>query len=86
MASKSKIHDQAAADKSIKRIRQLMQEEMSYQEMAEILNSENYRTLRGCAWSANNLRVIIHRLREKLNSWYGLSSKRCGFTPEPLAA
>ena len=78
----SKQHNQADADRSIKRIKSLLLEELSQAEMVETLNRENYKTLRGLPWTVQNLRVVLHRLRHELATWYGLSQRRAGLVLE----
>ena len=73
-----KTHDQRAADRSIRRIKEMMAQGMSQDEMVKILNEEGYKTLRLRQWNTNNLRQILFRIRHSLKSWYGLSSSRCG--------
>lgn len=75
---KDSLHDQKAADRSIRRIKEMIQLGMSQQEMIETLNAENYRTIRQKPWSMTNLRQVLWRLRHSLKSWYGLSGARCG--------
>jgi hypothetical protein len=70
--------NQAASDRSIKRIKQLLEEEMSYAEMAATLNAENYTTIKNLPWTALNLRQVVFVLRHKEKSWYGLSARRAG--------
>lgn len=79
---------QQAADKSIKRIKSLLQDEpsLSYIELADILNGEGYTTIRQLPWNANNLRQVVFKLRKELNSWYGLAAARARFVPEAVAA
>ena len=79
---------QSEADRAIKRLKSLLAEEpgLSYVELAEILNSEGYKTIRQLPWNANNLRQVVFRLRNELNSWYHVSCRRCGFSPTPVAA
>ena len=78
----SKQHNQADADRSIKRIKSLMGEQISQTEMVETLNREHYKTLRGLPWTVQNLRVVLHRLRHELATWYGLSQRRAGLKLE----
>lgn len=82
---KVKQHNQAAADSSIKRIKSLLGEGISQAEMVETLNRENYKTLRGASWTVQNLRVVLHRMRHELATWYGLSRKRANLSLEALA-
>jgi len=81
---RNQTHDQAASDRSIRRIRQLMDEGISQIEMVDILNEENYRTIRGKAWTITNLKQVLFRLRHELKTWYGLSAKRAGLSVETL--
>lgn len=67
---------QADSDRSIRRIKQLLVESMSYQEMAELLNREGYKTIRLLAWTPLNLRQVIFKIRHQEKSWYGLSARR----------
>jgi hypothetical protein len=59
---------------------------MTYQAIADTLNAENLKTIRGCMWTAENVRQVIHRLRKDMASWYGLAANRARFAPEPVAA
>lgn len=81
----TKTHNQADADRSIRRIKSMLIEEMGYEEMAQTLNSEGYRTLTGKPWTAINLRVVIFRLRRQLKGWYRLAQRRANLTQEALA-
>lgn len=73
---RTKTQDQAASDKSIRRIKQLLMEGMSYQEMADVLNEEGYLTIRLLPWTALNLRQVVFKLKHEASSWYGLSARR----------
>lgn len=73
-----KTHDQRAADRSIRRIKELLQQGLSQQEMCDTLNGEGYRTIKLRLWNPNNLKQVLWRIRHELKSWYGLSSSRCG--------
>jgi hypothetical protein len=75
-SQRTKPLDQAASDRSIRRIKQLMTEDMSYQEMADVLNQEGYRTIRLLSWTALNIRQVVFKIRHNESSWYGLSAKR----------
>lgn len=77
-------HDQLKADRSIARIKQLVAEGYTYEGIADVLNQENYKTLRGLPWKPENVRQVIYRLRHEAPSWYGLAARRAGFTPIPL--
>jgi len=86
-AQNKKLLSQADADRSIRRIKSLLLEDCySYQEMVEILNRENYKTIRGAAWTRTNLAVVIFRIRHEESSWYALSSRRANFRPAQVAA
>lgn len=78
MNNNDKTHSQQAADRSVRRIKELMQQGLSQSEMVEILNQEGYQTIRLRPWSVTNLKQILWRIRHELRSWYGLSSSRCG--------
>lgn len=80
----SNQHNQTDADRSIKRIKSLLLEELPQAEMVETLNRENYKTLRGLPWTIQNLRVVLHRLRRDLATWYQLSRKRANLSLEAL--
>lgn len=77
-------HNQRDADRSIRRIRELVGEGYTYEAIAGILNDENYKTLRGKPWTALNVRQIIFKLRSRASSWYGLSARRANFEPAAL--
>lgn len=77
-------HNQRDADRSIDRIRQLVDEGYTYEAVAEILNAENYKTLRGKPWTALNIRQVMFKLRSKASSWYALSARRANFIPAAL--
>lgn len=76
---------QVEADKSIRRLKSLLGEEMSQQEMVDTLNAEGYRTVSGKRWTIQNLRVVLHRLRHEQKTWYGLSQARANLPTEMLA-
>lgn len=69
-------HNQEFADRSIQRIKQLLLDGLTYQAIADVLNNEGLKTLRGMQWTAVNLRQVIHALRVERRSWYGLSARR----------
>lgn len=73
---KSKPLSQAASDRSIKRIKELLQDGMLQAEIVETLNSEGYKTIRLQLWNVNNLRQVIFKIRHAVKSWYCLSSRR----------
>jgi hypothetical protein len=73
--------EQKNADLSVERIKQLTREDYSYQAMADVLNREGYRTLRGKEWNANNIRQVVFKLRRHMPSWYGLSATRANYSP-----
>lgn len=74
-------HKQDEADRSMNRIRQLVSEKYSIRAIADILNAENYRTIRGRDWTALNVRQVLFKLRHKIATWYALSARRAGFMP-----
>ena len=78
--------DQQASDRSIKRIKSLLLEGMSYLEMAATLNQEGYETIKNLPWTALNLRQVVFKLRHEERTWYGLSAKRAGLTMAAVAA
>lgn len=78
--------NQAASDRSIKRIKSLLLEGMSYAEMAATLNDENYTTIKEQPWTVLNLRQVVWKLRNEQKTWYGLSARRAGLTIEAVAA
>lgn len=78
----NKVHSQTDADRSIRRIKSLIAEGCSYREMTEILEQEGYRTLTGKSWTANNLRILVYRLRHQWKSFYALSQQRANLTLE----
>lgn len=77
-------HSQKDADRSIKRIKEMLSQGMSQAEMVETLNEEGYRTIRLCKWNVNNLRQVLFKIRHELKSWYGLARQRCGLQPEQV--
>lgn len=83
---KSTPLSQAASDRSIKRIKALLVEGISQNEMVEILNSEGYLTIRLKPWNTTNLRQVIFRIRHKLRSWYGLSARRAALVLPEVGA
>lgn len=68
--------NQAESDRSIKRIKQLLDTDLTYKEMADKLNSEGFKTIRLAQWTALNIRQVIWKLRHQERSWYGLSAAR----------
>lgn len=81
MTSKTnKTLDQRASDRSIRRIKELVEQEMTQAEIVEILNNEGFTTIRRQVWTLTNLRQVLHRLRHQAKSWYALSSRRANFT------
>lgn len=73
---RNQTHDQAASDRSVRRIKQLLLDGMSQAEMVETLNREGYKTIRLQSWSVTNLKQVLFRLRHELKTWYGLSARR----------
>lgn len=82
----SKELNQAASDRSIKRIKSLLLEGMSYLEIAATLNNENYTTIKNLPWTALNLRQVVFKLRHEERTWYALSARRAGLTMDAVAA
>jgi hypothetical protein len=76
--NQSKPLDQAASDRSVRRIKQLLSEGMLHADVVKTLNEEGYTTIRGCPWTALNLRQVLWKLRWQRASWYALSAKRAG--------
>lgn len=78
---------QHEADRSVRRIKSILLEtpDISYAEMAEILTMEGYVSIKGLPFTTVNLRQIIFKLRRDLKTYYGISSRRCGFQPEVMA-
>lgn len=79
-------HNQADADKSIRRLKQLMLEGLTYEAIARILNEEGYKTIRRRDWTAVNIRQVVHALRIERASWYGLSATRANLNIHEVAA
>jgi len=78
MKNNDNTHSQKDADRSVRRIKEMIMQGLSQTEMVETLNSEGYRTIRLRAWNVNNLRQVLFKIRHELKSWYGLASSRCG--------
>lgn len=76
-------HSQKDSDRSIRRIKELLEEDLTYPEMVDKLNAEGFRTIRLLEWTALNLRQVIHRLRHKSASWYALSARRASLKVAP---
>ena len=76
--------DQREADRSLVRIRQLVNDGYTYEAMAKMLSTEGYLTIQGKSWTAVNLRQLIFKLRAKSPSWYALSARGAQFTPPTL--
>jgi hypothetical protein len=72
------------ADKSLIRIRQLVTDGYTYEAMAQLLQTEGYRTIQGKLWTAVNLRQLIFKLRADSPSWYASSARWAKFTPPTL--
>lgn len=79
-------HNQADADRSIRRLKQLMIEGLTYEAIARILNDEGYKTIRGRDWTAVNIRQVVHALRIERPSWYGLSADRANLNIQQVTA
>ena len=85
MSSKNKIHNQREADRSIRRIKELLEEGLSQNEIVATLNNEGFRTIREQLWSIVNLKQVLFRLRHSQKSWYALSQKRAGLQVQVAA-
>jgi hypothetical protein len=79
-------HNQADADRSIRRLKQLLIEGLTYQAIADTLNAENLKTIRGKEWTAVNIRQVVHALRIERPSWYGLSADRANLNIQLVTA
>ena len=79
-------HNQADADRSIRRLKQLLIEGLTYQAIADTLNAENLKTIRGKEWTAVNIRQVVHALRIERPSWYGLSADRANLNIQHVTA
>lgn len=79
-------HNQADADRSIRRLKQLMLDGLTYQAIADTLNEEGLRTIRGKEWTAVNIRQVVHALRIERPSWYGLSADRANLKIQQMTA
>lgn len=76
-------YSQVDSDRSIRRIKDLLEEELTYSEMVEKLNAEGFKTIRLKPWTSLNLRQVIFRLRSKCASWYALSARRASLKVAP---
>lgn len=71
--------DQKASDRSIRRIKELLEQDYTQNEIVDTLNREGFLTIRRKEWTITNLRQVLFRIRHELKSWYGLSSRRANF-------
>ena len=78
MTTENQTLDQAAADKAMRRIKTLLAEGCTHQEICDTLNSEGYLTIKHRLWNRNNLTVLLYRLRHKWASFYAVSQRRAG--------
>lgn len=78
------VLSQRDGDRSVRRIKELLQQGCSYAEICETLNFEGYKTLRLKEWSSVSIRQLIYKLRHQLNTWYGLSARRAGLAIKAL--
>ena len=76
--------DQHQADRSLVRIRQLVNDGYTYEAMAKVLSAEGYLTIQGKPWTAVNLRQLMFKLRAKSPSWYAVSARVARFAPTTL--
>lgn len=79
-------HRQDFADRSVRRIKQLLIEGLTYQAIADTLNEEGLKTIRGKQWTNENVRQVICTLRKEKDSWYALAAQRANFKPETMTA
>jgi len=79
-------HNQLDADRSVRRIKQLLIEGLTYQAIADTLNEEGLKTIRGKAWTNENVRQVLCTLRKKKDSWYALAANRANFKVAEVAA
>jgi hypothetical protein len=70
---------QQLADASVRRIKSLMETDMTRDEIVIALNAEGYKTRTGMPWTNPNLRQVICRIRRGQKSWYSLAAKRAKF-------
>lgn len=84
MTIETKVLSQRDGDRSLRRIRGLLEEGCSYAEIVQILNEEKYLTLRLKSWTTVSLRQVIYKLRHSVSSFYGLSARRAGLLIKPL--
>ena len=74
------------ADRSLWRIKGLLEDGLTYREICQVLNDEKILTIKGKAWSPQNLKILIFRLRHKARSFYARSQKKAGLVIEPVGA
>lgn len=84
MTIETKVLSQKDGDRSLRRIRGLLEEGCSYAEIVETLRIEGYKTLRLKDWTTVSLRQVIFKLRHQLKSFYGLSARRAGLVIDQL--
>ena len=72
------------ADRSLWRIKNLLDEGYTYREICQTLNDDGILTIKGKAWSPQNLKILIFRLRHKASSYYARSQKKAGLVILPL--
>lgn len=72
------------ADRSLWRIRMLLEDGLTYKQICQVLNDEKILTIKGRPWSPQNLKILIFRLRHKASSFYARSQRKAGLVIEPL--
>ena len=77
--------NQLEADRALWRIKTLVEQGLTYKQICQVLNDEGVLTIKNKAWTPQNLKILIYRLRHKARSFYAISQKRCGFEVEALA-
>jgi hypothetical protein len=77
--SSKKPLNQVASDRSISRIKELLDEGVLQADIVRALNEEGFTTIREQPWSEVNLRQVLWKLRWRESTWYGLSARRAGF-------
>lgn len=74
------------ADRSLWRIKGLLEDGLTYREICQVLNDEKILTIKGRPWSPQNLKILIFRLRHKASSFYARSQRKAGLVIEPVGA
>lgn len=74
------------ADRSLWRIKILLEQGLTYREICQVLNDEDIRTIKNRSWTPQNLKVLIFRLRHAARSFYARSQRKVGLVIEPVGA